>query len=819
MDKSASVVAALDAGKFPSQQQINSFFDWLLNSALTQIEPSTDGGELSTEGKQLVNDIRELVTAYKILGEKMNGDNLIQEALWHLSQADLPATTISSPDVDTEKASKDARALARSLKTLVRVVWTNFSSESESVFHDFASFMRLALADAAEYISKSAGSAAENLREVDTEIEQGERNEIGMKKRSESERPEDRDARIQFEKTMDTVKVTGSKAIGAGQVAVATGEELANRTSSRLQEAFFKICDRAQDEPEYHDSVSTIFDVLHKWIHRSLDTAGDVNTDTSLESFIDDPTEEQHLIKAIRSLRTFIERLAGGKSLDDFFGTLRVCGVDIQQDEHLRSLFDETLEHLRKSVDEGGYVRTDEAEERREELKTKWKELYEIDTAEGQKWRVDSDLLKTQFTQFSKALDAGKDSQRVRRAHAKLGKDIEEALFTTASAGAQMAAENVPWLWQDLFNVHLPRLLGMLKDIPIPRTEYKDDDVEFVLENLDISTFNLLPGHAYIRNITDIDIKAPVAGESTTSIGSLTRVYLQALQLSLREVSFYFKDKTTSVGPSEFTGILEFTLPPQGVDIDVVVRMIPNSPEGLKERERRRSFQEIQRVDVKISDQMDLIVKQSNHSVLATVFKPVMLSRFRDALQTLLAENIRGALEWTDAFFWDVGNRAEVFADAGLSRGPSIIAGFWSELGHLRRQEGASLLHGWKATGTGLIKDEGNAKPGAKFAMGAEPQVLSPEKRGPLGTFSEPLADKAKRIAEEQGMDVDETSNVASQGVAEGGEALKSVAAQTKDQVAEGIQKVKSFKASVSEKAEKERSREGWQSDAFEIQV
>ena len=82
------------------------------------------------------------------------------------------------------------------------------------------------------------------------------------------------------------------------------------------------------------------------------------------------------------------------------------------------------------------------------------------------------------------------------------------------------------------------------------RTEYEDDEVEFVLEDLDISSFSLLPGHAYIRNITDINIKAPVSGETSTAVGSLTRVYIQALQLSLREVSFYYKDKTSTVGPS-----------------------------------------------------------------------------------------------------------------------------------------------------------------------------------------------------------------------------------------------------------------------------
>ena len=73
MDKASSVIAALDAGKLPSQQQINAFIDWFLQSPLSQVEPSSQGGDLSEQGRVLVNDIRELLTAHKLLGDHKNG--------------------------------------------------------------------------------------------------------------------------------------------------------------------------------------------------------------------------------------------------------------------------------------------------------------------------------------------------------------------------------------------------------------------------------------------------------------------------------------------------------------------------------------------------------------------------------------------------------------------------------------------------------------------------------------------------------------------------------------------------------------------------
>ena len=73
-----------------------------------------------------------------------------------------------------------------------------------------------------------------------------------------------------------------------------------------------------------------------------------------------------------------------------------------------------------------------------------------------------------------------------------------------------------------------------------------DEDFEFVLENLDISSFHILPSHVYIRNITDVDIQtaADLSEPSRTAVGTLTHIHVQAVQMTLNDVSFWYKDKT-----------------------------------------------------------------------------------------------------------------------------------------------------------------------------------------------------------------------------------------------------------------------------------
>ncbi|RDX47474.1 hypothetical protein OH76DRAFT_1484624 [Lentinus brumalis] len=332
---------------------------------------------------------------------------------------------------------------------------------------------------------------------------------------------------------------------------------------------------------------------------------------TSLDAFIDNPTPDKHLITAIRGLRQFVERLAGGKSLDEFFATLRVCGVDFQQDHDVRKWFDEFIAHCCKSLDERDYVRSDEAQKKRYKLCDEWKQLVDKDSDKGRKWKADVAKLKQEATEFQKAVDRDDDLRQIRRTRVKLGEDIENTLLTAASMGAQSLMERAPWFWQDIFNVYL------LKGHSHPK-------VEIVLEDLDISTSALLPSHAYLRNITDIDIKAPSAGQVDTAVGTLTACLRSSAAL--------------------------FTLPTPGVDVDIVIRSIPNSKDCLHERERREGFIDIQRVDVKVSEDIDLTIKQSNHQILVSVFRPVIVWRFRDVLQIMLAQHIRGALKASDVF-------------------------------------------------------------------------------------------------------------------------------------------------------------------------
>ncbi|KAH9981580.1 hypothetical protein BJV74DRAFT_854616 [Russula compacta] len=546
---------------------------------------------------------------------------------------------------------------------------------------------------------------------------------------------------------MDIAKDSGSAAI-----------DLTDRSRTRLYTAFSTMAKRAREDPGYRRSLDALFNLAQKWLKATEDVAVAAAQSVSLESLVNDPTPEKHLIRAIRYINQLLQNIAGGKNLNDLYSALRTCTVDIRNDSDLQQWFEDYFAYARRMLENVGDNDPEEIRNTSEDLSQRWDVLIDTDSDKNSRWKEDLGILRKEAREFQERMEQDKDLQAVRKAHAQFGRDVEEILIDVAAVGLQAAISGTSWLWTDLFNVYLPRFISMLKSVPIPRTEYVDEKIEFVLEDLDISSIALLPGHVFIRNITDIEIAASSDGKSTTAVGALTNVHVKGVQLRLNQLSFYYHDLTASVGPAEFTGLAEITLPPEGVDV----------------RAERQRFLRVDEVQVNVSDDVDLRVTHSNHPVLLTVFRPLLTARLRAALQKTLSASIQNALDGADALAWDTLVRAEV------------------ELGRLRRTQGGLFL-GWHTTGTGIVRNGGKVE----VALGAEPQVLGAEKHGPKGTLAQPLKERAREGG--VGMDVD----VSVERV-EG--AVKDGVGRARDGIKAGLRKVRTFEENS-----------GWESSAFNV--
>ncbi|KAF9447098.1 hypothetical protein P691DRAFT_803008 [Macrolepiota fuliginosa MF-IS2] len=145
------------------------------------------------------------------------------------------------------------------------------------------------------------------------------------------------------------------------------------------------------------------------------------------------------------------------------------------------------------------------------------------------------------------------------------------------------------------------------------------------------------------------------------------------------------------------------------------------------------------------------------------------------------------------------------------------MAAIWSEAGRLRREgreKGELDIH---ATEIGVVVEQqlysktGRGIGKTEFAMGAEPQILSDDNHGPLGTASTPLSTRLDDMAQEADLPPVEA------GAAQARDAASEAKKKVKGIMKEERGRITSFEKSVEDKAALEKQRSGWQSAAFDF--
>jgi Family of unknown function (DUF5923) len=232
MDKATSVLAALGSGKLPCTQQIIHLIDFLNNLVFSSTL------NLTSQGRFLADSLREILDGYNRLITNKNIDNLVQDAIWHLTEGDYKQS-LNVPEASATAAS-DIQSIRDALSALLSILSSSISSESSSLLTDFASFTRLSLADAAELFEAGAALAKKNLREIERGVQHGKRMPITGRSKDRVI-AEQADVKLKWEHSVDTVKDAGDTVIDATRSAASTVKEKVDTTKNRLYDAFVKV--------------------------------------------------------------------------------------------------------------------------------------------------------------------------------------------------------------------------------------------------------------------------------------------------------------------------------------------------------------------------------------------------------------------------------------------------------------------------------------------------------------------------------------------------------------------------------------------------
>ncbi|GAA5867998.1 hypothetical protein JCM5353_008675, partial [Sporobolomyces roseus] len=128
---------------------------------------------------------------------------------------------------------------------------------------------------------------------------------------------------------------------------------------------------------------------------------------------------------------------------------------------------------------------------------------------------------------------------------------LGESTFDFAETGVNLVGAGGGDLWKDVSQVFLPRLLGALKEVPLPRVEFTSEDLDLIVDNIRFESASFIPDGAHFRSVLDYTTQKGYAAYA--SEGNVqTTLSFAGLRMAAKNISYY-STPFTSLYRSVFT--------------------------------------------------------------------------------------------------------------------------------------------------------------------------------------------------------------------------------------------------------------------------
>jgi len=782
----AKIIGALQAGKLPTQSQVNRAID-ALTSKTSVLSPDRRKGEgkLSENGRLILEDTRDILQKLKVWLDSKNKGDVLQEIFYHAQRAELDVDADGGIDVhapaSTSEVKKDANDFSETIRTLARLVLDQAkvlkkeaSENANDLSGDLVLLARDLLADAAEEVAAVADNAAKEIRPEDGE--DGKVSKEDLKKKGKEVQ---NGAKAKAEKT----KARLEKESGPAQ-------EKATEAKDKAVDRLLQVVQRIQKDPAYKKAFEQLYGLARKYYKKTGEaieaTAESVDVDGDVYG-------NEHSQKVVESFKQLLENLANGRSVDPLLETAKKVFDDIKNDDRLTEYFEDLEKFVRKVLEDPDYAMSKQPKEEAGKLQERGQALLK----ENADWKKDSDALLKELEGFANDIKDDKESKDLAEAFKKLGQDTAK----TAKVGASMFRGQAGAFYRDIFNVVVPRALALLQEIPIPRTEYKSDDLEFVVDNFTISSASFVPDNLRVTHFSDFNASRIGKANGKVDLDSHTRVRFDGLRFAAKDVSFWVR-RPGAILLSEERGLLDFSLSGQGLSGDITL--------ALADDEDSETYFKVTDSKVNLKN-LSLKIHENYHYILSFLFTPLLNAALKISLQHILSGQIADAFEYADWQAFDVRRRAVRYQSRGMQPGQAYLKAMSEPSPHAQTSHPFSGLH---STTKGFIRDD-RGPHDAQIAIGGE--QLLPGKSGPKSSIDR-AAKKANEAAEGVSRDL---------GLDDKAKKLKKNA-PTKGDAQQAGKQADQFKGLVEEEfadaertADRQRNAEdgdeGWKSSVFDI--
>ncbi|KAH7041424.1 uncharacterized protein B0I36DRAFT_261193 [Microdochium trichocladiopsis] len=651
------IISAFQAGKVPSNEQI----DVALNSFLASRALSNPSNRLSAEGRELVADVRAVVTEAKKLLLSKNEGNLLQDFIWQSTQFDPKAVGTPNAPITKDSAKQDGDKALEGLRTLGTLLITN--GQFRKLLSDATILLRDMAGDAATNVASKVKPSDEALQRMDepaadhTWHEKPDLSKDNIRAQAQglyknSQSGQDAQAAAQQSanaarnpdgtidaqagartaineaknridpQTKESAKETAAqyRARTREYLGKKMPEERRDQTIWRLK----KMVLECQQHPDYQQAVSTLLDLAEQYgqhgRHVTNSSAGTVKqARTGLQA-------------AEADLRTLIERFANGTSSEDLWASIRAVYDAADRDPELKDWFKAIDTYVRKCLQQQGYIME-------EESNREWDRLYDKGNfLLRNKYKGHTDRIVDEIKFLADQFDQDRQNKAFAAA--------VEKLFLDLGNDNQGKPTYKPHLVKDLTDVIVPAVLENIAYVPIPRIEFSDHQIDAVVENLVLESDNFAP------NVLEIASdnywrwgRKNVANKNKNSID----IKVAGVQLDLREVSYYVKRKQGFPSLTD-TGMLNVRLAGEGLCFRMKL--------STADKSDKQHFFKVDKVDVDVKN-LEIKVVKSKHKLLFGLFKPLALKTLRPVIQKVAEKQIKDQFNQFDALLYAIKQEAD----------------------------------------------------------------------------------------------------------------------------------------------------------------
>ncbi|KAL8638019.1 MAG: hypothetical protein Q9228_004787 [Teloschistes exilis] len=659
------IYSAFANGKVPSNKQI----DVALNSAIASKPLANPSNKLSSEGRHLVADLRDVIEQAKVLLLTKNEGNLLQDFLWQTRFVSGGNAAVPGAPVDRATAQQHGNQALDGLRTLGTLIISN--GQFRKLLSDATILIRDIAGDAAQNAANRVNPSQDQLSQIDQAADDNTWHDVPDMSRdnlrnqakgayntnkpfSRGDVKDTASNTLNQNQTQDGVDPNAAAAQGQNELRQQASANIPDETKDRAKEfrdrsknyaasklpkerrdqsiyRMKKMIVEIQGHQDYQQAIETLLNLAEQYgghgknlSQQGAGTVKGAHSDTALTS-------------AETDLRTLLERFANYTSADDLTDSINALYRDADKDPELKNWFKSIDAYVRKCLKEQGFIMQDSATE-------EWNTLYDKGhflLRERYRDHTNRVLDEVKFigTQFDEDPLNKKFSLSMQKLFNELGNDENgKPVFKTH-------------LVKDLSQVIVPGIFESVRYVPVPRIEYSDPMIDAIVENLVIESDNLAPNSFEFGSDNYFRW-----GRKTVTNKNKNKVMVSVsgVQMDLKDVSYYIHRKQGFPSIKD-TGVMDIHMGGTGFSFKIAMETADKSD--------RQHFFKINTVEVDMKS-LNIKLKQSKHKLLFNIFKPLLFSVVKPAITKVLQKLIKDQVHELDGKAYLIHQEAERVAAA-----------------------------------------------------------------------------------------------------------------------------------------------------------